>query len=287
MVHCCLAGAARIAVMLCAVLLLGGCRELSLVSAEEPLPVIGEKLQIPTQPNPHAFGIGPMPGDPDAIVAYLNRPERAIRGAVILLHGCQGLDLGTRLALVGWNEWWKAYGFATLVVDSLGPRQVDQACIGEDQQEKADITIRIRDAVVAAQYLQHLLGLPLERIGVQGFSHGGQTALELARATSPAFGWIIALYPGCTGEDPVARPTLVLTGEGDDWTSAEYCQDIARHDSRLKLVVLEHARHLFDQPLPDRLAFGHSVAYDPEALNRAKRSMRHFLRDLGALASAS
>ena len=287
MVHCCLAAAARITTVLCALLLLGGCRELSRVSAEEPLPVIGEKLSIPTHPDPHAFGIGPMPGDPEAIVAYLNRPERAIRGAVILLHGCQGLDLGTRLALVGWNEWWKAYGFATLVVDSLGPRRVDQACIGEDQQEKADVTIRIRDAIVAAQYLQRLLGLPPERIGVQGFSHGGQTALELARATSPAFGWIIALYPGCTGEDPVTRPTLVLTGQGDDWTGADYCEDMARHDAHLKLVVLQHARHLFDQPLPERLAFGHTVAYDPEALNRAKRTMRHFLRDLGALASAS
>lgn len=283
----CVSVASRFVSLFCALMLLAGCRELSQGPAEEPLPVIGEKLSIPTQTNPHAVGIGRMPGDPDAIVAYLNRPERMIRGAVILLHGCQGLDLGTRLALVGWNEWWKAYGFATLVVDSLGPRQVDQACVGEDQQEKADVTIRIRDAVVAAQYLQQLLRLPPERIGVQGFSHGGQTALELARATSPAFGWVIALYPGCAGEDPVERPTLVLTGDGDDWTGADYCEDMARHDTRLKLVVLPRARHLFDQPLPERLAFGHVVAYDSDALNRAKRTMRHFLRDLGALASAS
>jgi dienelactone hydrolase len=276
---------ARVCVLLGSLTLLAGCRELG--PAEEPIPLIGQPLRIPTRPDPRAIGIGPMPGDPDAITAYLNRPERMVRGAVILLHGCQGLDLGTRLALVGWNEWWKAYGFATLVVDSLGPRRLDQACIGEEPQEKADLAVRIRDALTAAEYLQHLLGLPPERIGIQGFSHGGQTALELARAVGPAFGWVIALYPGCAGEEPVARPTLVLTGDGDDWTGAGYCEDLARHDTRLKLVVLPRARHLFDQPLPDRLAFGHTVGYDPDALNRAKRTMRHFLRDLGALASAS
>src|SRR5262249_12641488 len=88
---------AHVCMLFGALMALSGCGELQ--PAEEPMPLIGQPLAIPTQPNPHAIGIGPMPGDPDAITAYLNRPERMVRGAVILLHGCQGLDLGTRLAL--------------------------------------------------------------------------------------------------------------------------------------------------------------------------------------------
>lgn len=287
MVNRYLRAATHTSLLLALALALTGCKELSLIPGPEPMPVIGQRTRIPMPPDPRSIGIGLLPGDPNAIAGYLDQPEREIRGAVILMHGCQGLDLGTRLALVGWNEWWKSHGFATLAIDSLGPRRVDQACVGEDQQEKADLTIRIRDALAAAQYLQRLLGLPPERIGIQGFSHGGQAALELARANGPGFGWVIALYPGCAGEDPIERPTLVLTGDDDDWTSVEYCQDMARHDAHIKLVVLPHASHLFDQPLPQRIAFGHIVAYDPDALNRAKRKMRRFLIDIGAIDSAS
>lgn len=257
-------------------------------AAPDRLPVLGQRLRIPTAPDPRSIGLSLFPGDPNSIVGYLDQPsDRAIRGAVILLHGCQGLDLGTRLAIIGWNEWWKSLGFATLTVDSLGPRGVDQACIGEDQQERADLTIRMRDALAASQYLQRLLNLAPAQIGIHGFSHGGQAALELARAGSTGFAWVVALYPGCDGDTPVERPALVLTGGDDDWTGADFCRDMARNDARLKLVVLPHASHLFDQPLPPRIAFGHLVSYDADALDHAKRKIRRFLIGIGAVHDAS
>jgi dienelactone hydrolase len=275
-----------IAVLLCGPLT--GCATFSdltslrlppLALSEPRMPVIGRAVSIPLGAAPlKLFDIL----ESDEVVhvpGYLDLPEGKPRGAVVLLHGCQGLDLGTRLSMIAWSEWWNAQGFVTLAVDSLGPRGVDQACIGEVNRERGDLMVRRSDALAAAQYLARQFDLPPSRVGLQGFSHGGQAAISLARDGARSLGWVIALYPGCDGRpERVLLPTIVLLGEKDEWTGGAFCDEAPPEASEgIKVVVLPQAKHLFDQPLPAHIAFGFEVEYAPDAVAKARRKIRKFV----------
>ncbi|MBI3453465.1 MAG: dienelactone hydrolase family protein [Rhodospirillales bacterium] len=274
--------AARRGLVLVAALALAGCLH-DPDEMRRTLPVLGETIELSIPPDPRAQMEIRLDERINTVIAYLNVPtHRAPQGAVVLLHGCQGLDLGTSLAMLGWSEWWQARGFITLIVDSLTPRGIDQACLGADRQEVVDLAIRESDALAALAYLRQTFDLPGAQIGLHGFSHGGQAALALARGGGIGFGWAIAFYPGCDApeDDHGHLPTLVITGADDDWTGVSHCEAMASHDGYLKLVVLPGAKHLFDQPLIDRVAFGHAVGYNPAALATAKRHIREFLKQL-------
>jgi dienelactone hydrolase len=249
------------------------------LSLSEPaMPVIGRTVTIPLPEAPERLFDLLDTDELTQVPGYLDLPEGKPRGAVVLLHGCQGLDFGTRLAMMAWSEWWASQGFATLAVDSLAPRGVDQACIGEVNRERGDLIVRRADALAAAQYLARAFNLPASRIGLQGFSHGGQAAISLARDGARDLGWVIALYPGCDGRpERVLLPTLVLLGEKDDWTGGNFCEETPEASEGVKVVVLPHATHLFDQPLPAHIAFGYEVDYAPDAVATARRKIRKFV----------
>jgi len=243
--------------------------------------IIGEHVAVPVPSDPR--WLRNLDGEAPSIPGYLDKPtDGALQGAVVLLHGCQGLDVGTRLAFIGWIEWWKQRGFATLAIDSNHPRNIDQACIGQEAQQQVDLVVRMSDALAATTYLRETLGLPANRIGLQGFSHGGQVAVTLARYDTPGFGWAVALYPGCdvTPHPAQHKPTLVFVGQADDWTGTEYCNADTAGPQPLKIVHLPRARHLFDQPLPERIAYGHRVGFDPTALAATRREIGWFLDQL-------
>ena len=46
--------------LLGALVVMAGCRELGLPMAPEPIPVIGERVRIPTPSDPPAIGLGPV-----------------------------------------------------------------------------------------------------------------------------------------------------------------------------------------------------------------------------------
>jgi dienelactone hydrolase len=246
--------------------------------AEPPMPVIGRAVKIPLAEEPALLFDTLETDELTQVPGYLDLPDGKPRGAVVLLHGCQGLDLGTRLSMIAWSEWWNSQGFATLAVDSLGPRGVEQACIGEVNRERGDLIVRRADALAAAQYLARAFGLPAARIGLQGFSHGGQAAISLARDGARDLGWVIALYPGCDGRpERVRLPTLVLLGEKDEWTGGSFCDETPEASEGIKVVVLPHATHLFDQPLPAHIAYGYEVDYAPDAVATARKKIRKFV----------
>jgi dienelactone hydrolase len=245
------------------------------------LAIVGEPVAVPVPSDPRRYRDIEMDAPAPSIPGYLNRPDGPPRGAVVLLHGCQGLDLGTRMSLLSWVEWWKQRDYATLVIDSLAPRKIDQACIGQDAQMEADLEVRMSDALAATNYLREVLDLPADRIGLQGFSYGGQVAVTLARYDTPGFGWTVALYPGCEylPHPQQHKPTLVFIGLADDWTGVDYCGEDS-DQAELRVIQLPHARHLFDQPLPERIAYGHRVGYDAGALAAARRQIDSFLHQI-------
>jgi dienelactone hydrolase len=257
--------------------------QLAALQEHSDLAIVGEPVKVPVASDPRNVSSLSLDTAGPSIPGYLDRPtDVPLRGAVVMLHGCQGLDTGTRLSFISWIEWWKQRGFATLVIDSHEPRNIDQACIGQDVQMQADLVIRMSDALAATNYLRETLELPANRIGLQGFSYGGQVAVTLARYDTSGFGWAVALYPGCDylPHPHQYKPTLVFIGQADDWTGTDYCGSASDEAEFLKIIQLPHARHLFDQPLPERIAFGHRVGFDPGALTAARRQIDGFLNEL-------
>ena len=71
--------------------------------------------------------------------------------AVILLHGCSGLP-GALRRLGEWAEWYRARGWASIILDSFGPRNIAAVC-GNNEVTAND---RANDAYAALSYLAGL-----------------------------------------------------------------------------------------------------------------------------------
>ena len=188
--------------------------------------------------------------------------------AVVLTHGCGGTErntshqtvwrgLGGHAALLNEN------GYVTLIVDSFGPRGIDDGC----QRPLLYYPVQIRDAHAAFDHLATLPFVDGDRIGYVGQSLGGGTALRLAQGYSVnvrmrkdrgTFAALVAYYPWC---EPgwaysLVRPVLILIGSEDDWTPAWRCTHLhalastaAEDKPVLELNVYPGAHHSFDLPM--------------------------------------
>ncbi len=164
-----------------------------------------------------------------SITATLYRPAPIDRpsSAVVLLHGCSGV---TSLHHV-WAKRFRDWGHVALVVDSLGPRGVEEVC---SAPARVSVRKRIYDAYGAMAYLASQPGIDPERIAIAGWSHGGWTLLHAIRAKSTqvidmigqfgSFRAAVAFYPFCDVTDVFETPLLILIGGADDWTPASLCQ---------------------------------------------------------------
>lgn len=178
--------------------------------------------------------------------------------AVVVMHGCDGINANTRAwahRLVGW-------GYAALIVDSFRSRGLSNVC---NRGAMLPASVRAGDAIAAKNYLKSLPNIAKGRIGLIGFSHGGWAAL----AAASSFSAVVAYYPWCSGRVPAN--TLVLIGSADDWTPSQRCSGGAN------LKVYSGATHAFDAPRGDRTYLGHHMTYDAAAANDAEERTRRFL----------
>jgi dienelactone hydrolase len=122
------------------------------------------------------------------------------------------------------------------------------------------------DALFALKLLATHPRIDPARIGVIGFSRGGNVALytllepirQSIIADNVRFAAHIAFYPGCTTfyySNRVDRtPTLMLLGAADDETPAAPCQAVAAklraRGASIKEIVYPGAGHAFDQNRP-------------------------------------
>lgn len=184
--------------------------------------------------------------------------------AVVLLHGCSGLYTKSG-ALAARHLWWartlRDQGYLVLLVDSFGPRGIEQQCSDAERKIRASVE-RKRDAWAALEFLRSRADVQAERIAMLGWSQGGGAVLaahaakDPAHPAAPGYRGAVAFYPGCRGalSDPDWQPDgplLILIGEKDEWTPAEACEALASRDSlkdRLELVVYPNAYHGFDLP---------------------------------------
>lgn len=211
--------------------------------------------------------------------------------AVVLLHGCGGLSLGLP-QLQGAAGWYRARGFVTLILDSLGPRGVASVCQPTASPDPDDRAI---DALQALDYLATLDFVDHRRVIVHGYSHGAWTVLhaldeKVVHVVQPRYRFAagIAYYPYCSMIVPhrFYAPLLVLIGELDEWTPARYCTSLYEAQKStewpVRLRVYPGAHHGFDLPIEVQRSpinfklVGGSPAAAQDAVLQAER----FLRDV-------
>jgi dienelactone hydrolase len=177
---------------------------------------------------------------PANLSGYLARPDAGVSAeigghsdgapypAVVVLHGCNGMFghsavIADRLSVSG---------YATLAVDSLGPR-----VRGITNRCDKGLPEQAFDAYAALRDLSQLDFVDPARVAVLGESEGGYQALHLMDHDSPAaqffterFRAAIVYYPYC--DIPAAKmtgPTLILIGEADETSPVEQCRDMVAH----------------------------------------------------------
>ena len=231
---------------------------------------------------------------PTTLVGYLARPDQGLSAllggtghsvarfpAVVILHGCSGISSHS----TGIADRLGSEGYVALAVDSLGPRGVANRCSGSGGYSEQAF-----DAYSARRYLAQQEFVDATRVAVFGQSMGGIAALYAvdrdmaAQYFTERFQAAIAYYPACLLPlVTLTAPTLILSGERDDWTPAERCREMVAHarpeSAPIALHVYPGAHHAFDvvRLQPGRRAFGHSVEYNEPAAKDAEEKTRAFL----------
>lgn len=211
------------------------------------------------------------------LIGHLTRPEGdAPRPAVVLMHGCSGLNDKKSRIFGLYRAWARALavqGYVTLIVDSATPRGLGQTCSrGPDSRRMW--RDRPKDAYGALQYLQAQPFVKLDHIALMGWSQGGGVTLlaindrSIGRPATLAqdFKVAVSFYPGACADQYQSKPytqvepnswttkvpLLVLIGEADVWTPYKPCSDfIAAAKARGNPVELKSypgAVHAFDAP---------------------------------------
>lgn len=252
----------------------------------------GATSQITIPPIERAFGAARVPPS-----GWILKPEGAGPfPAVVLLHGCTGLDPRTWDVVRDWALWYRERGFVALILDSFGPRGLSANCL-EMAKEPREVA-RSFDAYAA---LEHLLRQPFvdpSRVVVQGLSQGGSTVLETLRASGAALGHGrpagrfragVALYPLCFAyaNTEFYAPVLILIGSADDFTPAAPCEGLnevarGRQPPNVELVVYPGVHHGFDYRAGAVSTYGRTVAGNPQVTREAQARIERFLRDVGA-----
>jgi dienelactone hydrolase len=203
------------------------------------------------------FALARRDAKPTTIVGTLRLPDGAGRvPAVVLSHGSAGVTNDREFA---WADRLTAQGVAAFVVDSFAPRGIDSTA---NDQSQLSTAANVADALAALRLLVTHPRIDAKKIGVMGFSKGGQvalyTALEPFRraviAGDARFAAHAAFYPYCNDWEVSAKitgaPMLFLLGGADDYTPAGPCRDYAKwfadKGADTTVVVYRTAYHGFD-----------------------------------------
>lgn len=271
------------------------------------LPAVLPAAAQTSQPRTVSF---PSADGRTTLIGYLfapsGRPKTA--PAIVLLHGAGGAYAPTAKGnysavtldkrIRSWAEVWAAQGDWALVVDSFGPRGYPAGILSSSSRATvvAD-TVRPLDAYGALRYLRSSPRVKADRIGIEGWSNGGNAALATMAATPPlpaapapgkGFRLAIALYPACvidgTGKAaylPYA-PVHIFIGSRDERISIANCEKLASTSKSaggaVGLTVLEGATHDFDNPVRARSSTPDNAAATSETRRQAIALMAAALR---------
>jgi dienelactone hydrolase len=183
-------------------------------------------------------------------------PGEAKVPAMVVAHGSGGVSSGREGR---WATRLNDLGIAAFVVDSFGPRGINETATNQGQLSPA---ANVADAFAALKLLATHPRIDAARIGIVGFSRGGQvaiyTALEpLRRGVIDGdlrFAVHVPFYPPCNtlfvSDRITGAPIRFMLGGADDYTPASLCPRYvdwfrsmgAAADS----ILYEDAHHAFD-----------------------------------------
>lgn len=240
----------------------------------------------------------PDPGIP--LVGHLSKPDgTGPFAAVVLFHGCFGI----RPYQAAWAAKLTEWGYVVFQVDSFGPRNVEETCTNLLDAFFLGIGgNNVLDAYGALSYLRSLPYVDGGRVAMMGW--GVNPVLSAVarqgqqRYFDEKFRAAIMLYPACahlTSGD-VYAPVLVLIGEKDDWTLADYCEQMSvaakDYGVPVDLHVYPGAYHGFDDPnlgevryydevqnMQKTPARGATLGYNVVAHQDAQEQVRAFLAE--------
>jgi len=193
----------------------------------------------------------------DKISGEFTRPT-GVAGKVpvmVIMHSSGGVsDAGTG----AWSKYFLKMGIATFVVDSFNPRVLKSTAA--DQSVLTDAG-SVADALKALEAVAAIPDVDVNRIGVIGFSRGGNAALGssyskvktgvLGENSPLKFALHVGFYSGCvrTGTTD-GTPLLVFEGGRDDYHSLKSCNTFAdslkAKGANLTYVTYPEATHGFD-----------------------------------------
>jgi carboxymethylenebutenolidase len=238
-----------------------------------------------------------------SLVGYLFLPPGGgAHAAVVMLHGRAGpyssLANGVYTASTlskrhkEWGQFWSDRGFIALLVDSFGPRGYPAGFPMGSYEDRpsavSEQTVRPLDAYGALRYLRGRGDTIADRIGVQGWSNGGMTALVTMSDHAPGidqptpltgFRAAIAQYPGCGMEAIKGRylsyaPILLMIASADAEVSPKRCEDFALRarasGSNLETIVYAGAEHDFDDPSTGKQSNPANRRAKEDAMRRAE-----------------
>lgn len=198
--------------------------------------------------------------------------------AVLLMHGCSGLESSVLAGLRAHAEILADAGYAAAIVDSFSRRNKAGGMVCESLGElNLARYYRTKDAFAVKAYLAGREDIDPNAIFLIGQSNGGSVALIAAmRKTveskdgATPFAGIVAYYPWCGALDrfpKLASPLLVLGAEKDDWVAPDGCVLRAgdAEGAAMQVHVYPGAYHSFDLPIEKQFYAGHIVGGDPAA----------------------
>ncbi len=176
--------------------------------------------------------------------------------AVVLVHGSGGLSG----YIDAWVERLGAMGVATFVFDSYTPRELTS--VTNDHALFGSLAMAV-DAFRALAVVAKHPRIDPSRIGIMGFSFGGQTALATAMkrfssvygSAGSSYALYIAFYPLCItsylhDDDVASRPIRIFHGAADDLAPASACRDYVQRLQKAgkdaTLTEYAGAHHVFD-----------------------------------------
>lgn len=232
------------------------------------------------------FRSAPVKEDSLLLSGYLYKPEgQGPFPAVIILHGCAGVDWHHK----NWAKQLTEWGYVALIIDSFSARSVRDICQYVWQVTPTD---RVSDILSGAYYLQQLNHVDGNRIGILGFSNGAVAGLKaiqkdvlpLSNMESYPIKAAVLFYPWCnaTTDHHIKVPTLLHIGKDDDWTQSYRCVDLMNqlyNPKMLELIVHEGAYHAFDRPKKKRQYLGHTLEYNPTATHQALKKTKEFFSE--------
>ena len=215
------------------------------------------------------------------LVGELEKPESLDTSPiVILLHGCGGLRPNVLRSLKHHASFLNENGFATLILDSFGPRRNAGGWVCERTSRLASARVyRAKDVLDTIDFLKSRKDIDSKNIFLMGRSNGASTAATLSYKPGNIRA-IAAYYPWC-GVVPTnpSMPLLVLSGAEDDWTPPADCINRDVEGGNLSVIVYPDAVHSFDLDIPVITYKGHKIGGNPEATNDSRLQMIRFFKE--------